>query len=171
MRSYALHRIGPRQKGTVPISASAHFFPPMSAAHVRRVGWRGFPPLCPLRLGSGTAPPPAPRRGQRGVGSSVPSFSRGGAGAKTPANIRKPREKEGTEPNSEGEVWGSIWGRVARLPSPFAPVQCWPNGETLWHCKFMRWRSIDQKKVFLVRYPIGRLPLYVCRCSCRCPCP
>ena len=153
------------------LGIGAGLFPPMSAARMRRVGWRGSRSPLPPPPRQRDCAPPAPRRGQRGVGSSVPSFSRGGAGAKTPANIRKPREKEGTEPNSEGEVWGSIGGRVARLPPPFAPVQCWPNGETLWHCKFMRWRSIDQKKVFLVRYPIVRLPLHVCRCSCRCPCP
>ena len=47
-------------------------FPPMSAAHVRRVGWRGFRSPLPPPPRQRDCAPPGPRRGQRGVGSSVP---------------------------------------------------------------------------------------------------
>ena len=56
-------------------------------------------------------------------------------------------------------MWGSIWGRVARLPPPFAPVQSWPSGETLWHCKFMGWRSTDQQKYEFGLVPVCPVPI------------
>ena len=136
----------------------------------RRVA--GLPlPLAPSASAPGLRPPLRPDEDKEVWEVRYPHFRGGARGQKHLRKLENSREKAGTEPNSEGEVWGSIWGCVTRLPPPFARVECWPNGETLWRCKFMGWRSLDQKRVVLVRYPIGWLPLYVCRCRCRCPCP
>ena len=131
----------------------------MSAARVPRVGWQSFRPRFAASASAAGLRPPAPRQGKRGLGTLVPEFSWGRAGAKTPVKARNRTRKIGYQTKLRGGGVGVNLG--ARCP-PSAPSRAhsilakWGTCSTA-----SSWVGVQpiNKNTSLVWYPFVRFPL------------
>ena len=131
----------------------------MSAARVRRVGWRSFRPLlAPSATAAGPRPPCAQTKKKR-FGYFGTRIFVGERGDQNTSNNSKPHAKNKVPNQTQGGRCGSQSGGALPAFRPFSrPLNIGQTGN-LWHCKFMGWRSTDQQKIAFGLVPVCPVPI------------